>query len=141
MDKKKQLLNFASPTMCAKLQEYGISTKTTYFYVRYLHSEIVKLNTLAFDHLHIYADFDFAGVKKDYMIDPAYSIADLMEILPIGVSVQKEARNWYCLTINKHLKFYGERMVDLMAEAIIELIKSNELNAQTINYKMNRIYG
>lgn len=131
---------FVSIPMSRALHEEGLTDNIAFKYIIYTNGP-THITCKAFDHLGLYnLDIIQQGVSHlPYETIPAYTIGDLLSILPDWVIAK--TNNTYEVSIDK---FYEQtpckhhvRYVDAVAEAVLQLLQSKKLDRYACNTQLS----
>lgn len=124
--------NMALPHLCSDLARAGLTHETIFFWKITLGN--ISLETFAFDPDKYYLEGN--RLVEDVMhtfahLVPAYSLKDLERCLPTRDYALYMEDAIYCLTFDMGkltYKYTAERMPDVFAEAVINMLKLGKLN-------------
>lgn len=130
---------FVSPTICSVLHAKGITSKVPFTYHIYENGKHFIISE-DFDYMDLYSHkhIDVPGVHTEYRRVPAYTIADMLALMP-DFELSKEGKTFQvqCHGANGFgVSAVAERYADAAALCVKKMIDQNQLSAHPINLKL-----
>lgn len=134
-------LQFPLPQTCEQLRNNGLSSDVAYWWE--VMNGTATLKSRFFDEDDYYnSAFNFISGINQPIVIPAYSLTDLLALLPKGWMITHDAEGRYSLGMDKIWLVpcvEGKRLPDVVGMMIIFCIQKKILTAEDLNKKLTQL--
>lgn len=126
---------FVNQILCSLLHGKGLTRNTSFEY-RIYSDKLTYICSPQFDYLGLYKlDLELPGVCTDYRSVPAYTISDMLSILPEwGVNKLNNVYEACTGSLYPEIQSqYAERYADAIAKCVLEMLNKRVIPIENIN--------